>query len=77
MDQSNRPSAENNARQGKIMPDENRDTSSWFMSPPHNPTKLQGLDSTCLALCYNLQCGDIGLVYPAMSMDVIGPSLLS
>ncbi len=31
---------------------------------------------TCLALCYNWLCGDIGFVYPAMSMVVIGPSLL-
>jgi hypothetical protein len=30
----------------------------------------------CLALCFDCLCGDIGLVYPAMSMVVIGPSLL-
>jgi hypothetical protein len=28
------------------------------------------------ALCYNFLCGDIGFIYPAMSMVVIGPSLL-
>ncbi len=31
---------------------------------------------SCLALCYNFLCGDIGFVYPAMSMVVIGPLLL-
>jgi hypothetical protein len=30
----------------------------------------------CLALCLRFLCGDIGFVYPAMSMVVIGPSLL-
>jgi hypothetical protein len=32
--------------------------------------------SYCLALCYVCVCGYIGFVYPAMSMMVIGPSLL-
>jgi hypothetical protein len=35
-----------------------------------------GGNSDCLALCYNLLCGDFGFVYPAMSMVVIGPLLL-
>jgi hypothetical protein len=39
-------------------------------------TRGAGGKSTCLALCYNFLCGDIGFVYPAMSMVVIGPSLL-
>jgi hypothetical protein len=30
---------------------------------------------TCLALCLRLLLGDIGFVYPVMSMMVIGPSL--
>jgi hypothetical protein len=29
----------------------------------------------CLALCLRLLLGDIGFVYPVMSMMVIGPSL--
>jgi hypothetical protein len=36
-----------------------------------NPTQQY-----CLALCLILLCGDIGFVYPAMSMVVIGPLLL-
>ncbi len=31
---------------------------------------------TCLALCYYVYVENIGFVYPAMSMVVIGPSLL-
>ncbi len=34
------------------------------------------IGAPCLALCLRLLCGDIGFVYPAMSMVVIGPSLL-
>jgi hypothetical protein len=37
---------------------------------------VSGNTQYCLALCLRLLLGDIGFVYPVMSMMVIGPSLL-
>jgi hypothetical protein len=37
---------------------------------------VYGGNRSCLALCLRLLLGDIGFVYPLMSMMVMGPSLL-
>jgi hypothetical protein len=42
----------------------------------HHVSQVQWANRLCLALCCDSLCGDIGFVYPGMSMMVIGPSLL-